>query len=150
MKNLLGLCLLALIGLSSCSKSSNVGDQAKVDDQLIQAYIQANHIAAVKDSSGLYYQIENAGTGTTPTLQSKVTVTYTGKLLDGTVFDSETNVSFLLNSVVQGWQIGLPKIRSGGSILLLIPSALGYGSQQVGSIPPNSVLVFDIKLVSVQ
>lgn len=142
------MCLLALAGLSSCSKSAV--DQAKVDDQLIQAYIQANHISAVKDSSGLYYQIEDPGTGSTPDLKSKVTVTYTGKLLNGTVFDSETNLSLLLGSVITGWQIGLPKIKAGGSILLLIPSGLAYGAQQAGSVPPNSVLVFDIKLVSVQ
>ena len=148
MKTWVGLCLLALTGLSSCSK--NAVDQAKVDHQLIQAYIQANHLSAVKDSSGLYFQIENPGTGSAPNLQSNVTVTYTGKLLNGTVFDSESNLSVVLGNTITGWQIGLPKIKAGGSILLLIPSGLAYGPNASGAVPPNSVLVFDIKLISVQ
>ncbi len=86
-----------------------------------------------------------------PTSSSKVFVTYTGKLLSGTQFDQSSNViSFFLNQVIEGWQIGVPLIKKGGKILLLIPSAYAYGCNGSRSIPPNSVLFFDIDLIDVQ
>ena len=58
-------------------------------------------------------------------------------------------ITFPLSGVIQGWQEGIPLFKEGGSGILLIPSALGYGSQSVGSIPANSVLIFDINLIDV-
>lgn len=145
----------AVVG-GACKKlDSSVFDaqkQAQIDDQKIQAYLAANSIVAVKDPSGLYYKIIQNGTGTlAPGSSSQITVKYTGKLLNGSLFDqANTPVSFYLGQVIPGWQIGLPHIKAGGKILLLIPSALGYGNQSAGSIPPNSVLVFEIELLDVK
>lgn len=71
---------------------------------------------------------------------------YTGKLLDGTVFDQGLNVEFPLGGLIEGFQIGMPYLREGGSGILLIPSQLGYGKNAVGTIPANSVLVFEVVL----
>ncbi|MGN6639951.1 MAG: FKBP-type peptidyl-prolyl cis-trans isomerase [Mucilaginibacter sp.] len=148
MKKYLLLLFLIPAAFSSCKKDNyDPVKQAASDDAAIQAYIKAHNITATKDSSGLYYEVVTPGTGNYPNINSTVTVNYTGKLLNGTVFDSATSYQTLLSNVVKGWQIGIPHINTGGRILLLIPSALGYGNQAEGSIPKNSVLVFTIDLL---
>ena len=155
--NKIGACILITVGicvlLASCAKK----DERTIDEidaEKIENFIKNNNIRAQKDVSGVYYQILHAGNGTeTPGLNSKITVTYTGRLLDGTVFDSKASDSPLtqyLAYLIKGWQYGVPLIKSGGSIRLIIPSSLGYGRSEQGSIPGNSVLDFDISLVSLQ
>jgi FKBP-type peptidyl-prolyl cis-trans isomerase FkpA len=148
-KYFLLLCVL-FIGISSCKKDSfNAAKQATTDDALIQAYISNNGIVANKDPSGLYYEITNPGTGATPTVSSTVTVTYTGSLLNGEVFAPTATTTAALSAFIKGWQIGVPHIAAGGTILLLVPSALGYGNSSPSVyIPANSVLVFTITLTS--
>ncbi|WP_183561985.1 FKBP-type peptidyl-prolyl cis-trans isomerase [Mucilaginibacter sp. SP1R1] len=162
MKKYFLLLGLLIVVLSSCLKTQtpDVGEststvtpaqQASLDSAAIKTYLAANpSIKAKRDTTtGLYYQILNPGTGTTnPTLSSTVTVSYTGTLLNGTQFDASTGYTQSLSLLIPGWKIGLPLIKSGGSILLIIPSALAYGNNQVGSIPANSVLVFTINLIS--
>ncbi len=149
-KYLLLICLLTIV-FSSCKKSTatfNAAQQATIDDGLIQSYISANHITATRDPSGVYYQIITPGTGAYPTASSNVNVNYTGKLLDGSVFAPTANLSSSLTALIQGWQIGIPHINAGGRILLIIPSALGYGNSSPGAgIPANAVLVFTIDLL---
>lgn len=103
--------------------------------------------------SGLQIREITAGTGASPTETDKVTVHYTGKLIDGTVFDSSVErgqpASFGLNQVIRGWTEGLQLMKEGGKAELVIPSDLGYGPRPQGSIPPNSVLVFEVELISV-
>ncbi len=142
---------------SACTKSStpvtptvDPAVQAKIDDDQIKAYLIGNNITAVKDPSGLYYQIVNPGSGTAPTTKSTVSVAYVGKLQNGSPFDSSSNYTQVLSNLIKGWQIGIPFIKPGGRILLLIPSALGYGANATGSIPANSVLIFTIDLFAVQ
>ena len=152
MKKIFLLLAFFTLVFSACKKDSfDAAKQAAEDDAKIQAYIKANNIEAVKDASGLYYQILTTGTGVNPTAASTVRVAYVGKLLDGTQFDTSTNFSSSLSgSLIQGWKIGLPYCKQGGRILLLIPSGLGYGNTAQGSIPKNSVLVFTIDLIQVQ
>lgn len=104
--------------------------------------------------SGLHYEIIEAGEGATPTATDTVKVHYTGKLVDGTTFDSSVErgepIEFPLNQVIAGWTEGVQKIQKGGKIKLYVPSELGYGER--GSppvIPPNSTLVFDIELLDI-
>jgi FKBP-type peptidyl-prolyl cis-trans isomerase len=147
MKKYLLLIAVFVTVFSSCSKDSfDATKQAAKDDAAIQAYISANNITATKDASGIYYQVITSGTGAYPTVNSLITVNYTGKLLNGTVFDSGSLPSTALNTLIKGWQYGIPHINTGGRILLLIPSALGYGNTAQGSIPANSVLIFTIDL----
>src|ERR1700755_306717 len=120
MKKLLLLLIASVAIISSCKKDSSVNQAAK-DDSLIQAYIKANNITATKDPSGLYYQVITPGTGSYPNMNSLITGSYTGKLLNGTVFQSGPISSSPLSGFIQGWQIGIPHINTGGRILLLIP-----------------------------
>jgi FKBP-type peptidyl-prolyl cis-trans isomerase FkpA len=98
------------------------------------------------------------GTGTTAAQGRTVTVSYTGWLYDpsrpeskGTQFDSQPSFTFQLGvgRVIPGWEQGIPGMKVGGQRRLTIPPNLGYGSQMVGSIPPNSTLVFDVMLLNV-
>jgi FKBP-type peptidyl-prolyl cis-trans isomerase FkpA len=148
MKGYILLLSLFVIGFSSCKKDKPFDPvkQAATDDVAIQAYIKANNITATKDPSGLYYQVITPGTGAYPTANSLVTMNYTGKLLNGTVFGSGVISNQPLSSLISGWQIGVPYINTGGRLLLLIPSGLGYGDAANGSIPANSVLIFTIDL----
>lgn len=105
-----------------------------------------------RTDSGLYYQIIEQGTGDNVGFGRIYPTLYHGTLVDGTVFDSAYNrgTPFNLNlgGVIQGWQEGLPYIKPGGKLLLLIPSELGYGPGGSGSIPPNAPLVFILEVLS--
>jgi FKBP-type peptidyl-prolyl cis-trans isomerase FkpA len=74
-------------------------------------------------------------------------VKYTGRLTNGSVFDSSTGATFALANLITGWQQGIPYIGKGGKITLYLPPSLGYGSQASGSIPANSILIFEIELI---
>lgn len=121
----------------------------------VQAYLTTNSITATLHPSGFYYKITQTGTGAAITnLCTVVNVKYAGRLTNGTYFDPTTpgttsSASFQLGQVIIGWQKGLPLISAGGKITLYIPPSLGYGSNPAGSIPANSILIFDIELVSV-
>ncbi|UXN34974.1 FKBP-type peptidyl-prolyl cis-trans isomerase [Avibacterium paragallinarum] len=106
-----------------------------------------------KTASGLMYRIEKAGTGEAIKPEDMVKVHYTGKLADGTVFDSSVQrgqpAEFKLNQVIKGWTEGLQLVKKGGKIELLIPADLAYGEQGAGPIPPNSTLYFEVEVLDV-
>ncbi|WEK34169.1 MAG: FKBP-type peptidyl-prolyl cis-trans isomerase [Candidatus Pseudobacter hemicellulosilyticus] len=139
---------LALTGCSNKDKDNGCTTAAE-DDAKMTKYISDNSITAIKHSSGLYYQIIEPGTGAAPSISSSVKATYTGKFTNNTSFDGGT-ASFPLSGVIEGWQIGIPLIKQGGKIKLIIPPYLGYGCNDYRSIPGNSVLVFDVELVEVK
>lgn len=121
------------------------------NDNEIKAYIEENDLTAIKTESGLYYVIEEQGTGKQPTANSNVTVAYKGFYSNKKVFDqsSESGISFSLQNVIRGWKEGIPLFKEGGSGILLVPSHLGYGSFNYRGIPGGSVLIFNVKLISV-
>ena len=109
-------------------------------------------MVATKTDSGLYYVINNEGTGSSyPTSNSNVTVAYKGYFLDGTVFDESDadGISFNLNQVIPGWTEGITYFKEGGDGILLIPYNLGYGVYGNNTIPRVSVLIFDVNLKSI-
>jgi len=120
--------------------------------QQVRSYIQSAGITdTVQHCSGVYYVIQDPGTGKSPTPCSYIGATYTGRLTNGTVFDQGSfNQLIRLTGLVKGWTNTIPLIKQGGSIRLFIPPSLGYGGQQVGTIPPNSVLIFDVQLTHVE
>lgn len=156
-------CLLLVGALfSGCLKSDNGCPFKDVDvtapasqQQQIEAYLAANQLTASKHASGFYYQVIMPGSGLTPHLCSVVSVGYTGKLVNGNVFDQQQLISFDLGRVIEGWKKGLPLIQKGGRIKLYIPPALGYGSVDVKDgnnnvvIPANSILIFDVEVFEV-
>jgi FKBP-type peptidyl-prolyl cis-trans isomerase len=156
MKKLLLLLFAPLLILSACSKNETTSvdpaKQAAIDETAIKAYIAADtSIHATRDPSGLYYQIIKPGTGDHPKSTSLVTVNYTGKLLNGSVFQTSSISNASLQGLIPGWMIGIPYTNVGGRILLIIPSGLGYGPGSPSpSIPANSVLVFTIDLIGFQ
>ena len=104
--------------------------------------------------SGLQIEMLTEGTGKKPSATDVVVVHYEGRLLDGTIFDSSIArgepAEFALNQVIPGWTEGLQLIKAGGKARLTIPSELAYGPGGVRSIPPNSVLVFEVELIEVK
>jgi FKBP-type peptidyl-prolyl cis-trans isomerase FkpA len=119
------------------------------EDALIRNYLSTNKIEATKDKSGVYYQIMEPGAGDPVVYTSTVTVNYKGSLLNGQQFDDVANKDFLFINVMQGWQVGINKIRPGGRIKLFVPSSLGYGQYvPKPEVPANSVLVYDLELVA--
>ncbi|MEM1434997.1 MAG: FKBP-type peptidyl-prolyl cis-trans isomerase [Pseudomonadota bacterium] len=104
--------------------------------------------------SGLQYEVIEAGEGPKPKATDTVTTHYEGKLIDGTVFDSSLArgepVSFALNRVIPGWTEALQLMPTGAKWRLFIPSELAYGPRPAGQIPPNSTLIFEVELISIE
>ncbi len=133
------------------STDVNLNEQASTDEELIKKYIADNGLKAERDPSGLYYVIEEPGSAEKPSAQDQIKAHYHGMLLDGTVFDSSVDrgqpFDFPLGRVIPGWQTGIPKFGRGGKGKLIIPSGMAYGPRAAGSIPANSVLVFDVEVI---
>jgi len=133
---------------------------AATDDAIIKNYLTANNITgAQKQTSGLYYVPTTTNAAGTPAVAGKsVSVLYTGRLLNGTVFDASSQrnnvpITFTLGAgqVIPGWDEGIALMRKGEKATLLIPSALGYGPAGAGTtIPGNSVLRFEVELTDVK
>ena len=105
-------------------------------------------------ASGLQYRVITEGSGNKPVASSKVKVHYTGKLLDGTVFDSSVQrgepIDFALNQVIPGWTEGVQLMTPGSKYEFYIPSDLAYGDRGAGNaIPPGAALIFEVELLAV-
>ncbi|MDP5172800.1 MAG: FKBP-type peptidyl-prolyl cis-trans isomerase [Bacteroidia bacterium] len=130
--------------------------QMKKELTVIATYAQQHDLPFQMTESGLFYLIEEAGEGKKAEPGATVTVHYTGRLLTGKIFDSSHNrnqpISFQLGAgrVIQGWEEGIALFREGGKGKLMIPSPLGYGPRDMGDIPSESTLLFDIELVKVE
>lgn len=151
------LALLA-VTLAGCfpnnSTDVDVPDPIALEQQTWASSLGINLAGMTRLSSGVYYADTQAGTGTTLSGLPTVRVYYSGYLANGTRFDSNVGaanpLSFRLSDLIQGWQVGMQGMKVGGKRRLVIPAALGYGSN--GSppvIPGNANLVFDIELVGI-
>ncbi len=140
--------------LAAAAKEKAAAEAAK-----LMAEVKAKPGVVAMDN-GIVYEIVKPGTGAYPKATDVVKVHYTGKLADGTVFDTSLEprapgmpvepAEFPLNQVIPGWTEGLQKINVGGKIKLYIPAALGYGDRGTPNIPPGSMLVFDVELLEVK
>ena len=127
-------------------------DYAVENEQEIATYLEDNLITtAIRSDSGLYYVIDEEGTGATPIETSNVTVAYKGYFTDGEVFDESllSGATFNLDEVIPGWTEGIQYFSEGGKGTLIIPSHLAYGRYGYSSIPGGAVLLFDVELISV-
>ncbi len=170
---------LSLDAITAAMKDVFLGKTLKMDQQqcsmLVQEYMQAASEARTSKAkeegtkflannktaegvktteSGLQYKVITSGKGKVPTAESSVVVHYTGKLVDGTVFDSSVErgepATLNANEVIPGWTEALQLMHEGDKWILYIPSELGWGEQGAGEqIPPNSVVIFEVELVKV-
>jgi FKBP-type peptidyl-prolyl cis-trans isomerase len=146
------LLAVVLVLLSvSCNPSKKYEREEK---DKIADYLQANkNLNFVKEPSGLYYLEVVAGTGSSPVAGDSAYVNYTGKFLDGKVFD--TNISlgqlygFIVGQNIIGFDEGVTRMKEGGKSTLLIPSSLAYGTYGSSIIPGYTPLLFDVELVKV-
>ena len=133
--------------------------QKGIDAKTIDKYIADNNLGdkIQRTDSGLAYVVQDPGSGGTPKPGDVVKVNYTGKLLDGTIFDSNINnpqtggqpIDFQVGvgQVIPGWEEGIMSMKKGEKRMMIIPSGLAYGIEGNQGIPPNSVLLFDVELV---
>lgn len=145
------LLALLFIFFISCSDDNQPTDYVSLNDQEIQDYLEENNLEAQKSDSGLYYTIDNEGTGAQPTATDNVRVVYKGYFTNGEVFDQSPaeGITFNLQQVIKGWTEGIQYFKEGGSGMLLVPSHLGYGPRDYRGIPGGSVLIFNIDLIEV-
>ncbi len=153
------LSLVLTTAFFSCSSSSTSDEQLKLEKTILDNYVKKNNITVAPRLSGLYYIQQKAGVGQTPSYGDLVTVKYTGKLLDGTVFDTETITyrylaytaygGYLLDSMLIGFDEGVGLTPVGGKATVIFPSTLGYGSSATTSIPSYSSLVFDMEILKI-
>lgn len=129
---------------------------AKVNEEAGKNYLEENGKRAevVTTPSGLQYEVLEEGTGAQPKSGDTVKVHYTGRLIDGTVFDSSVErgepATFGVTQVIPGWVEALQLMKAGSKWRLHIPSNLAYGPNGAGgAIGPNSTLIFDVELLEV-
>lgn len=149
----MSLCAIGLL-MWGCVDRAMVPDtqmQLQADIETIDNYLSLNNITAIQDKSGVRFQIERLGTGgLPPKIDQTVKVNYRGYLMNGNVFDNGGNAVEVVNQFISGWQLTLIVWPVGTKGKVWVPSPLGYGNQAVGSIPANSILVFDVELLEVQ
>lgn len=148
----LAVCVLALC----CCKNKDSFDWKTLNEQWMAANAlrYADSAQFHVTESGLQYYIEYEGDtkASHPNSSSTVYVSYTGKLIDGHVFDSGSYTSFTVGNTVEGFAEGLRKMYPGGKAVLFIPAKLGYGEDGTGTrgysgyIPPHSALIFEVSL----
>ena len=116
---------------------------------------KAGEAGVVVLDNGVMYKVLETGRGTRkPTPRSIVYVHYTGRLIDGTVFDSTEGdpipALFMVGDLIMGWQIVLTRMHEGDRWEVYIPAKWGYGSRKTDGIPAHSTLVFDLELVKIE
>jgi FKBP-type peptidyl-prolyl cis-trans isomerase FkpA len=137
------------------------------ESAILEKYIVENNIKVKPTASGLYFIEKVKGKGASPKKGQTVKVNYTGRLIDGMIFDTNNQdeakkaglfdprrpyepieFAFGVGQVIKGWDEGLAMMKAGSKAQFLIPSSIGYGEQGGGPIPPYSSLIFDVELVS--
>lgn len=147
----LGLAFLALLGIGFALFS--VGRVVPSATAFLAR--NANKPDVVVTASGLQYKVERLGTGPRPTVHDIVAINYTGRLTDGTVFDSTDRegrpVPMPVTGIIPGFSEGLRLMPVGSKFRFWIPPNLGYGAAGAGNgvIPPNAVLDFEVELLAV-
>lgn len=134
-------------------------DQAGKDEKILKDYFAKHKIKATRTPSGLYYTVKRKGAGEKPVKGKTVSINFTASLLDGTVYDSNTDpkfghvepYTFTLGSidVIKGWDEGVQLLNTGEKAMLYIPSRLAYGADAIGKIPANGIIILDVELTKI-
>jgi FKBP-type peptidyl-prolyl cis-trans isomerase FkpA len=157
MKRILFIAVL-VFSLAGCSKDDCSYDECGVvapaaEIQSVQSYLSSNSISATQHCSGMFYIIDQQGSGEKATACGGITLHYEGKLTNGNVFDStkvNDPAAFVLTKTVPGFKNALIQLKAGGKMRIFIPPSLGFGNVQSGTIPPNSILIFSVELLGVE
>ena len=150
------ICIVLAFFLFSCHKSHDNKTTEITENKMQESKEISNLGEEIKTASGLVFIDEIIGTGKNPKTGDKVVVHYTGTLENGTKFDSSIDrdrpfeFTIGVGRVIKGWDEGVASMKVGGKRKLIIPSNLGYGSRDMGTIPPNSTLLFDIELIEIK
>ena len=128
-----------------------IDNQYKLRNQeFLQEYAQRPGVKTM--FNGVMYRVINKGNGPKPTPKSHITVYYTGKLINGKVFDATQQgrpATFKLNQLIDGWRTALREMPVGSRWEIVIPFNLGYGAKGAGVIKPFSTLIFDVRLLAI-
>ena len=154
------LCVVLFAGAQVVAQNAvHDAAQRKIDEKKLQEYFQKNDLHPKKGAGGMYYTITKEGTGRQVLIGEVVKMNYTGRLLDGTVFDSNTDPAFRHQEpfefqigsgrVIRGWEKGIQQLKKGSVATLYIPSLMGYGEDGGPRIPANSILIFDLEVLDV-
>ncbi|MEQ9230251.1 MAG: FKBP-type peptidyl-prolyl cis-trans isomerase [Cyclobacteriaceae bacterium] len=146
---------MSIVALTSCFKDKveprTFEEQLEIDIEKIETYLSNNDLTATKLESGVFYNITLEGAGESPTVNGEITVRYQGRLLSGKIFDeveSTNGLTINLSQLIDAWQFTVPLMKVGGTMTIYSPSGYGYGNVRISTVPPNSVLIFDIELIS--
>ena len=157
MINIILAVVIAILCVLIFKNSKKAKQQAIANAQIESDYLVANAKVdgVLETASGLQYKVLHKGENTnTPNPTSMVNVHYHGTLIDGTVFDSSVErkspISFGLHQVIKGWTEGLQLMSPGDKFQFYIPHQLAYGEKRVGSIPPASLLIFEVELLAIE
>ncbi len=156
MKTIFSVGLVVVLSFSACKTEPRqpcppvTAKAILTETAEVATYLKTAGITAVQDPQGYFYTIDKPGAGRPPHACSEVVIDYAGTLTNGKPFDSDNDVSFPLDKLILGWQMGLPKIAEGGAITLYLPPSLAYGEEASGDIPPHSILIFKINLHQVK
>ena len=149
MKTILSLLLLVFC-LSSCGDTYSDA-QLKDFDTKIKKYLNKENIECERSSSGLYYKIIEEGEGRKIQYNDIVSFKYTGRLLNGKMFnDQKDPVEFEVSKLIGCWKEMMLNLKPGGKAYLVSPPQLGYATHQLNDIPPNSILVFELEVLAVK
>ena len=129
-----------------------VGENLSKASVFLAENAKKSGIITLPDS--VQYQVITEGTGASPALTDTVSVNYVGTLMDGTEFDSSVKrgqpLEFVVESMIPGWVEVIPMMKKGAKWKVFIPPQLGYGERPMGSIPANSLLIFEIELLDIK
>ena len=133
-------------------KNTDSSTEVAKEKEAILKEIASGKLDITGSDQGVYYKILKEGTGEKVNINDTLVVYYKGQLLSGKIFDQtgDKPATFPLKRLIKGWQIGLPFCRKGGKIRLIIPSTLAYSIRNMGVIPPNSTLIFDVEVVDIK
>ena len=143
----------------TAQEEKKMAQQKAADDKILREYFTKYHISPQKNGVGVYCVIAKEGSGKKIMAGQTVSLNYTGRLLDGTVFDSNTDPAFHhtqplvfevgKGSMIRGYDKGVQMLKKGSIATLYMPSTLGYGEAGRPSIPPNSILIFEVEVLNV-
>ena len=129
--------------------SKSTRDEYMANKSKEEGFVKVYPTPVGPDSAYILMKVEKEGKGDKIQMQNIAIVNYKGTLTDGKEFDANQNTPFPVNRVIKGFSTGLQQMSKGGKATFVIPSELGYGMEQVGDIPANSILTFDVEVVEV-